>query len=70
MSGEEALYLIKLIFISILYIKVHHNTDNSILYMKNTNEMASIVVVFEAIQNACSRILSYLTECSCCALAF
>jgi hypothetical protein len=36
MSREEALYPIKLIFIGILYIK-------------HTNEMASIVVVFEAI---------------------
>jgi hypothetical protein len=51
MSCEEALYLIKLIFIGILYIKVHPNY--SILYLKNTNEMVSIVVVFEAIQNTC-----------------
>jgi hypothetical protein len=27
----------------------------SILYVKNTNETASIVVVFEAIQNNCDR---------------
>jgi hypothetical protein len=65
MSREEALkYLIKPIFISILYIKLHLI---SILYIKNTNETASIVVVFEAIQNTCSRVLSYL-KCSCCAL--
>ena len=32
----------------------------SILYIKNTNEAASIVVVFEATQNTRTRVLSYL----------
>jgi hypothetical protein len=31
----------------------------SILCIKNTGGMASIVVLFEAIQNTCSRFLSY-----------
>ena len=43
MSREVALYLIKLIFISIFYIKP---VRIGILYIKTTNEKASIVVVF------------------------
>ena len=39
------------------------------LYKNAKYEMASIVVVFEAIQITCSRVLSYL-RCLCCALAF
>jgi hypothetical protein len=42
MSREEALYLIKLIFISILYIKVKKSILISTLYIKNTNETAFI----------------------------
>ena len=46
MSHEMSLYLIKLIFLSVLYIKF---ILISILYVKNPNESVYIVVVFEAI---------------------
>ena len=44
MSREEALCLMKLIFISILYKQVHPII--SIRHMKNTNQTASTVVQY------------------------
>jgi hypothetical protein len=40
--------VIKLIFISIVYVK---SILISIVYINNTNEAASIIIVFEVIQN-------------------
>jgi hypothetical protein len=48
-SREEALYLLKIISLAFF---IQKSTLISILYIKNTNETASILVVLEAIQNS------------------